>query len=153
MSQAQSQLTDAQKQLIMDLDDVAEHVGFEFEPRDPESFGTCGFAHIANVDGRSSFVQRAKSLADETSVTIVSRDSRVVSGRVAPVKIDYPGLELRLAPAHDGGYRLSINNVRDFQSGPAFQRMDVREELHRLVLQRLQKHGYLTDAYVSSRMD
>lgn len=154
MSQQQSQLTDAQEQLIGDLDDVAEHVAWEFEPVPPESYGTCGFAHIGNIDGRSSFVQRAKSLADDDRIDTVTRDRRnPVSGRVAPVRFEIGGLELRLAPAHDSGYRLSISNVQDFQSGPAFQLMDVREELHSLVLQRLQKHGYLTDAYVSSRMD
>lgn len=154
MSVQQSRLTEAQSEMIGDLDDVAEHVAWEFDPDEYQGISTIGFAHIKNIDGRSSFVQRAKALADNDAVGWVERDRRnPVSGRVAPVRIEVGGLELRLAPSHDSGYRLSVSNVSDFRSGPEHQRLDVRERLNRLVLQRLQYNGYCEDAWVSTRMD
>jgi hypothetical protein len=43
--------------------------------------------------------------------------------------------------------------VKKFKSGPEHQRLDVRERLNRLVLERLQYHGYCENAFVRSRMD
>lgn len=154
MEKAQSRLTDTQEQLIGELDDVAEHVAWEFDPDEYQGISTIGFAHIKGIDGRSSFVQRAKSLADTDAVSCVERDSRnPVSGRVAPVRIEIGSLELRLAPSHDSGYRLSVSNVSNYIIGPEHQRLDVRERLNRLVLERLQYHGYCEDARVYGRMD
>jgi hypothetical protein len=171
MSTARPGLTEAQTDLFETLDDVAEHVSWEFDPDEYQGISTIGFAHIKRIDGRSSFVQRAKALADSENlsgspqasdqrssdndaVEWVVRDRRnPVSGRVAPVKIEVGSLQLRLAPSHDSGYRLSVSNVSDFRSGPEHQRLDVRERLNRLVLNRLQYHGYCDDAWVSTRMD
>jgi len=171
MSMTRPGLTEAQTDLFETLDDVAEHVSWEFDPDEYQGISTIGFAHIKRIDGRSSFVQRAKALADNDAVGWVTRDRRnPVQGRVAPVKIEVGGLgrpsdsrstdeqgsvglELRLAPSHDSGYRLSVSNVSDFRSGPEHQRLDVRERLNRLVLNRLQYNGYCEDAWVSTRMD
>lgn len=154
MSTARPGLTEAQTDLFETLDDVAEHVSWEFDPDEYQGISTIGFAHIKRIDGRSSFVQRAKALADNDAVGWVTRDRRnPVQGRVAPVKIEVGGLELRLAPSHDSGYRLSVSNVSDFRGGPEHQRLDVRERLNRLVLNRLQYNGYCEDAWVSTRMD
>lgn len=156
MSLRQPQLTEAQDHLVSALDDAAEHVMWEWDQPDPHGIGTCGFAHITNIDGRSSFVQRAKSLADSDAVDWVSRDRRnPVRGRVAPIAIEIGSLELRLAPSHDSGYRLSVSNIAQLVGGPAHQRIDVREELHRLLLQRLRNEwGYFNErARVYSRMD
>lgn len=156
MSVQQSRLTEAQDHLVGALDDAAEHVMWEWDKPDPHGIGTCGFAHITNIDGRGSFVQRAKSLADNDAVEWVTRDRRnPVRGRVAPVAIEIGSLELRLAPDHDGGYRLSISNVAELVGGPAHQRLDVRRELHRLLLERLRgEWGYFNErTRVHGRMD
>lgn len=154
MTPTRGGMTEAQTGLFETLDGVAEHVSCEFEPDDYQGISTIGFAHITNIDGRSSFVQRAKSLADCDAGGRVERDARnPVAGRVKSVKIEVGGLELRLAPSHDSGYRLSVSNVSDFRDGPEHQRLDVRERLNRLMLQRLQYNGYCDDAWVSTRMD
>lgn len=137
--------TDAQSEFVGDLDDVAEHVAWEYNSDKYEGPGTCGFAHIGNIDGRSAFVKRVKSVADSGHEGI--QETR------RGYTISISGLDLGLTKNHDSGYRLSINNVSDFQPGPSFQRIDVRERLHQLVLERLRKHGYVQDARVKSRMD
>jgi hypothetical protein len=143
-----SSMTDAQEHLTAALDDMAEHVAWEFEPDQFDGISTIGFAHIHGIDGRSSFVQRAKSLADKETVGWVRRNRR------DNVIIEIGPLDLRLAPAHDGGYRLSITNINELRPGPEHQRLDVRERLHWLVLERLQyEWGYLDGARVKSRMD
>jgi hypothetical protein len=156
MVQTIGRLTDAQRNMINALNDASEHTMYEWDKPDPESYGTCGFAHIGNIDGRGSFVQRAKSLADTDSVSWVTRDRRnTVSGRVAPVSIEIGSLDLRLAPAHGGGYRLSISNVAELVGGPAHQRLAVRRELHRLLLERLRgEWGYFNErTRVCGRVD
>jgi hypothetical protein len=147
MDYQHSSVTEAQQHLIDALDDAAEHVMFEWDKPDPESYGTCGFSNIKNVDGRSSFVQRGKALAENDAVAWVTRDRRnPVRGRVAPIKIDIGAIELRLAPSHDSGYRLSVSNVSELVGGPAHQRLDVRRELHRLLLERLRGNwGYFSE--------
>lgn len=137
-------MTDAQTDLFETLDDVAEHVAWEFDPDEYTGISTIGFAHIGNIDGRSSFVQRVKSLADS--------DQPIVQENRRGYHIDAGGLGLMLNQGTDG-YRLSISNVSDFRSGPEHQRLDVRERLHRLALNRLKQNGYLNDAVVYSRMD
>lgn len=155
MRSQRSQLTDPQHNMLGTLDDVAEHVAHEYDPDEYRGISTIGFAKIESIDGRSSFVQRAKSLADNPNVTGVQRDQRMPAsnGRVAPIQISVGRPTLRLAPLHDSGYTLSITNVSDFQSGPEHQRLDVQERLHELVLQRLRYHGYCDDARVHARMD
>lgn len=143
MIEAQRQLTDAQEQMITDLDDVAEHVAYEFDPDEYRGISTIGFAHI-KVDGRCSFVQRVKSLA-ESNHGMVRQNRR-------GYHIDVGGLGLMLSDGTDG-YRLSVSNVSEIMGGPEHQRMDVRERLHDLVLERLRSHGYLENARRYSRMD
>lgn len=151
---AESSLTESQDDMIETLDDVAEHVAWEFEPDDYEGISTIGFAHI-KMDGRSSFVQRVKSLVMCDEIGWVKRSQRnpMRNGPNGPFVIEIGKLKLRLAPDHDSGYRLSITNVSDFRPGPEHQRMDVRERLHDLVLERLRYNGYCEDARRYSRMD
>lgn len=137
--------TDAQAEFVGDIDDVAEHVSWEYDSDKYDGPGTCGFAHIANIDGRSAFVKRVKSVAN-SGYKCVQENRR---GYI----ISVGGLEMSLTKNHDSGYRLSITNVSDFQPGPSFQRIDVRERLHGLVLERLNKYEYCQDARVKSRMD
>jgi hypothetical protein len=140
--------TDAQETLITDLADVTDHVAYEFDADEYEGVGTCGFAHVSGLNGNRSFVRRVKSAADNEAI------DHVEHGRNDGYRIDLGGLELSLRKdSYRGGYRLSIINVGDFRPGPEHQRMDVRERLHRLVLNRLQYHGYAGDARVRSRMD
>lgn len=139
-------LTETQTQMVADMDDVAEHVAWEFDADEYEGLSACGFAHITNIDGRSSFVKRIKSLADSRSPIVLHNERR------DEYDISVGGLELSLRNGHNG-YQLSVTNVQDFRPGPEFQRMDVRERLHSLVLGRLQYNGYLEGAWVKSRMD
>lgn len=142
-----SSLTEAQRELIGDLDDVSEHVAWEFDPDEYRGISTCGFAHVGNIDGRASFVRRVQSLAD-TGKSIVQH------GRNSGYRIQVGSLEMLLREdSYRGGYRLSIANVGAYINGPEYQRMDVRERLHGLVLERLQYNGYLSGARVYSRMD
>lgn len=167
MQQQQTEMTDAQAEMICDLDDVAEHVAWEFDPDEYRGVSTVGFAHIYGLNGNKSFVRRIKSLAGVSD--------HVTQTRRGEYEIEIGGLELRLAPSHDGGYRLSITDIGHYIDGPEYQRLDVRERLHSLVLHRLRSHGYfgtsrrdgadsvadsppenhanLTDARVHSRMD
>jgi len=62
MSTTRPGLTEAQSDLFETLDDVAEHVSWEFEPDDYQGISTIGFAHIKRIDGRSSFVQRLEQV-------------------------------------------------------------------------------------------
>lgn len=148
MSHQMQRLTDAQRELIGDLDDVAEHVAWEFDPDEYEGISTIGFASIVNVSGNGSFVRRVQSAASEGAIDSVEETPN------GGYRIECAGLELSVTrDTYRGGYSISIINVGDFRSGPEHQRMDVRERLHRLVLDRLQKHGYCMDARVTSRMD
>lgn len=146
MSVQQSRLTDAQEQMIGDLDDVAEHVAWEFDADEYDGFGACGFAHI-KMDGRCSFSQRVKSLAssDHPMVEKVERGPSAYE-----YQIHVGRLQMSL---NEAGNRLSITNVSDFRPGPEHQRIDVRIRLHELVLHRLQSHGYLDGARIYRRMD
>lgn len=139
--------TDAQQALITDLDDVAEHVAYEFDPDKYNGISTIGFAHIHGINGNGSFMSRVRLLAKSVS-TIVTEEPRS-SGYT----IEVGGLKLNVSKAHDGGYRMSVLNVKYFKGGPEFQRLDVRERLNRLVLNRLQYHGYCENAFIRSRMD
>lgn len=147
MTVQQSRLTDAQQELVSTLDDVAEHVAWEFDPEEYEGFSTCGFASIKNIDGRGSFVQRVKSLAESDHPAVTERERR------SDYVISVGGASLRLSPERDSGYRLSLTNVSDFRSGPEYQRLDVRRRLHELVLGRLQYNGYCDRGRVHGRMD
>lgn len=146
-----NQITEAQHELITDLDDVANHVAWEFEPDDYQGISTIGFAHISGVSGNGSFVRRVMSVADNQAIDYVEET------RNGGYRIELGGLELsvRHSPSTRGagGYRISVINVGDFRPGPEHQRLDVRERLNRLVLDRLQFHGYCQDAWVRSRMD
>jgi hypothetical protein len=146
MSLTADNLTEAQHELISDLDDVAEHMHWEFDPDEYEGVSTCGFAHVANVSGNGSFVRRVRSL-------VKSDDERFRERRSGGYEINLSGLGLTVTRAHDGGYRVSVTNVQSFRSGPEYQRLDVRKELHRLLKERLQYNGYIEDAFVRSRMD
>jgi len=144
-----TRLTDAQTELVADLDDVAEHVLYEFDPDEYDGVGTAGFAHIRGIDGRSSFVRRCSSLAESDSVDWIQ-----IPDRRDSIRIEIGGIQLSLTPNRDSGYRCSITNVSDIRPGPEHQRLDVRERLHRLLLDRLQYHGYLQrGVWVTSRMD
>lgn len=144
---AHEPLTDAQHEMIGALDDAADHVMYEWDQPDPNSVGTCGFAHIGNIDGRGSFVSRIKSLAD--------RGHRMVEETRRGYEIHAGSLDLSLTKdSHRGGYRLTISNIPELVGGPAHQRIDVRENLHRMLLHRLQvQWDMLHDASVTSRMD
>jgi hypothetical protein len=150
MSAQRQRLTDAQEHLVGALDDAAEHVMYEWDKPDPHGTGTCGFAHIGKIDGRSSFVQRSKSLADNDDVSWVTSSRR----NGITITIEVGALELSLRPSHRSGYRLSITNIAELVGGPAHQRLDVRKELHRLLLERLSgEWGYLDTARVYGRVD
>lgn len=143
-------LTDAQHRLVGALDDGAEHVAWEFDPDEWRGVSTCGFAHIHIPDGRCSFVQTLRGLADDPEFDwITSAEHR--SGH----SVEIGCLELTCNPASTkGGYRLSITNTRELCHGPSFQRMDVQQHLHELLLNRLQlEHDYLPDASVRTRID
>jgi len=146
MSIQRSGLTEAQSDLTETLDDVAEHVAWEFDPDEYDGFGSCGFAHI-QMDGRCSFAQRVKSLAssDHSMVEEVDRGPSATE-----YQIQVGGLQMVL---NEAGNRLSVTNVSDFRPGPEHQRLDVRIRLHELVLHRLQSHGYLDEARIYRRMD
>ena len=152
-------LTDAQTELVTDLDDVAEHVMYEFDPTEYDGIGTVGFAHIRGIDGRSSLVRRCASLVDSDRVDWITRDDchpgeTDQNSESAPLRIAIGGLQVRLAPNHDSGYRCTITNVSEIRPGPEHQRLDVRERLHRLLLDRLQYHGYLRrGVWITRRMD
>jgi len=140
-------LTDSQREILGDIDDVAEHVAFEFDPNQYAGIGTCGFAWISNIDGRCSFVRRCRSLADSDATDVVTFD------RNNNMVIDCGQLEMLLQTDYSGGYCLSVTNVRDIIGGPSHQRIDAREAINSLVKERLQYNGYIPDARVKSRMD
>ena len=142
-----SKYTENQRELIATLDDVSEHVNWEFDETEYQGASTIGFASIKNIDGRKSFVRSVKSAAENDDILYVQE------GRNDGYKIDVGGLEMSLSAGHKSGYRLSITNIGEFISGPAHQRLDVREDLHSLALQRLRKNGYLDNARIRSRMD
>jgi hypothetical protein len=145
MSQAANGLTDAQHELLGTLDDVAEHVHTEFDPSEYDGFSTAGFAHI-RISGNSSLYRSLVSLAR-------SDNPHVFHDQRGDMRVDVGGLNLSVLENHSGGYRLSIANVSDFRPGPEYQRLDVRERLHSLVLERLRYNGYAGEARVYSRMD
>lgn len=138
-------LTDAQYNLIVALDDTAEHVSWEFDENNYIGTSTAGFAHIGSIDGRCSFIQNVKSLSSIPEVDCVSESRNAYN-------IEVGNLELSIMNLSDG-YRVSVSNVRNYVSGPNYQRLDVQERLHRLVLNRLKSRGYLTDARVFTRID
>jgi len=139
-------VTEAQSELLTVLDDVSEHVHWEFDADSYDGFSTCGFAHIGNIDGRSSFVRRIDGLADSNDTRVTGRSDGSYNIRVA-------GLDLTLRADYDSGYRLTLNNVGEFVDGVEYQRLDVRERLHGLIRERLQYNGFIEDAHVRSRMD
>jgi hypothetical protein len=142
---ASSGLTEAQSDLIAALDDVSEHVAWEFDESEYRGISTCGFAHI-HFSGNSSLYRRLQSLAgsDHPDVEFDQRNDIVAQ---------VGGLELTVMESHDSGYRLSIRNVKDYISGPEYQRLDVRKRLHSLVLERLRYNGYADSARIYTRMD
>lgn len=147
--QRRPNLTDAQTRLLEALDDAAEHAHWEFDPDEYRGVSTVGFARIKGISGNGSFYRSLQSMAETDNPLVRERDRR--DGYL----IDVGGsLKLSVTSRYTGGYSMSITNVRDFIEGPEYQRLDVRERLHRLVLQRLQSDwGYLDDAYVVSRLD
>lgn len=142
-----SPMTDEQWDLIHTLDDVHEHVFFEFDRDDYQGPGTCGFANIRGIDGRGKLVRRLKSVAERGNQHVERvRDDRF--------QMHIGGLQLRLTPdQRSGGYRLSVTNIPEIMQGPEHQRIDVRKRLHQLVMERFQYNWYIPDAYVTSRMD
>ena len=143
---SRTSVTEAQSELLTVLDDVSEHVNWEFAANSYDGFSTCGFAHIGNIDGRSSFVRRIDGLAESNDTQVRSRSDGSYTIRVA-------GLDLSLRADYDSGYRLTLNNVGEFVDGVEYQRLDVRERLHELIRERLQYNAFIEDAHVRSRMD
>lgn len=144
----QSHLTEAQNEMLGVIGDAAEHVAWEFNESKYQGVSTCGFAHISGLNGNKSFVRRIKSMAGSDNINWVKEDRR------GDYRIDVGGLELRLSKdEYNGGYRLSITNVQDYISGPEYQRMDVRQRLHSLLLDRLKYHGYAQEARIMVRPD
>lgn len=142
---AESSLTEAQRDLIETLDDVSEHVAWEFNPDEYQGFSTAGFANI-HFSGNSSLYRLLTSLA-ASDCEHVERDAR------GNITASFGRLELSVYERHNSGYKLSIVNVRDYISGPEHQRLDARKRLHSLVLERLREHGYLDGARIYTRMD
>lgn len=149
MSQTYGGLTEAQHEMTGALDDANEHLHWEFDPDEYKGFSTCGFAHIRISDGRCSFVQMIRGLAKHPH-TLVQEDTRSHSG--PEYEWSFGDTRYSLRKGHDGGYRLNVSANHLFD-GPEYQRMDVQERIHRLVLERLRAHGYLNDAGIRSRMD
>lgn len=118
-------LTTAQKEMVGTLDDVAEHVAWEFEYDESEA-SVVGFAKISNIRGTGSFVRRVQSLAKSEDVDWIRKKEE------GEYYIEIGSLELSLGKSYDGGYELSVSNVRDFVSGTAYQRLDVRKKLNSL---------------------
>lgn len=140
-----TKLTDPQYNLIVALDDTSEHVSWEFESDEYNGPSTLGFAHIDNVDGRCSFIRNIKSMSALSRVDWITESNN-------RYMIEIGGLNLSVRNSNSG-YRISIDNVKDYVVGPEYQRLDVQERLHNLVLHRLQIHGYLKDARVYTKMD
>lgn len=151
MSGRNSTMTDAQSEMVGALDDVAEHVAWEFDPEQYSGPSTCGFARIRGLDGRKTFVKRVKTLAVAGAVG----NSIVRESRNGGYIIDVGSLQMRLGEdSYHGGYSLSVTNLADIMDGPEFQRIDVQEEVHRLVLNRLQLEWDMAhEARVTSRID
>lgn len=143
------ELTDTEHDMVAALDDTSEHVAHEFDPDDYVGMSTCGFASITNIDGRSSFVRRVKSLADTDLIDWVYQDQN------GSYRIEIGSLELSLSHSdYHGCYRLSIVNTTELCHGANYQRMDAQERLHDLVLERLRSEwSLLEDAYRTSRID
>lgn len=171
---SQPVLSDSAHDLRNAFDDVSEHLCFEYDSEQYSGISTIGFAHVAGIDGRKSFYTRLKELVaydDEPRVTedrrgdvqvkignsaegtarSASRSEVAVTETQEVSEIGKP--HFRISEAYDGGRRMSLTNVRDFQPGPEHQRLDVRERLHTLALNRFRYNGYLQDARVSSRVD
>lgn len=138
-------LSNEQWDLIGTLDDVSEHVFYELDLDDYRGPSTCGMASIKGIDGRSKLVRRAKSVADLRN--------RHVEHDGDGFQLTIGGLEMILKPGHESGYWLSVSNLPEITQSPDYQRLDLQERVHRLVLERFQYNGYLADAYVSSRID
>ena len=144
---SQPVLSDSAQDLRDTFDDVSEHLCFEYDSEHYTGIITIVFAHVAGIDGRKLFYTRLKELVAYDDEPRVTEDRR---GDIQ-VKIGKP--HFRISEAYDGGRRMSLTNVRDFQPGPEHQRLDVRERLHSLALNRFRYNGYLQDTRVSSRMD
>lgn len=145
--QSQSVLSDGAHDLLATFDDVDQHLAFEYDPEQYSGISTIGFAHIKGIDGRKSFYTRLKELAENSSIDQITTDRR------GDIQVDVGRASFRISEAYDGGRRMSLSNIRDFQPGPEHQRLDVRERLHSLALNRFRYNDYLGDARVSSRMD
>lgn len=139
------ELTDSQYDLIVALDDTAEHVSWEFDASNYQGPSTLGFAHIGDIDGRCSFIQNIKSLSSIPEVDCVSESRNAYTVEVGALELSIMDLS--------SGYRVSVSNVKDYISGPEYQRLDVQERLNELVLHRLQSRGYLRDSRVITRID
>lgn len=140
------ELTEAQRELETALKNTSKHVSENFDEHRYTGPSTIGFAHISNVNGNGSFVRSIQSLSRvKSNRTVVNENGRY--------RVEKNGLKLSVTKAHNGGYRVSVSNVREFIDGPEHQRLDVRERLNRLVLEKLQEQGYLEGSYISSRMD
>lgn len=148
----QQAITEAQEDLLFSVEGVYLKFNRNFDKSEYDGFAAAGFAHITAIDGRCSFVQRSKTLADNPKITEFRRTASR-SGRVSGVEIEAGCLRMTLKPAYDSGYRLSVSNIGELMEGPEFQRLDVREDIHSLVLEAFQNDGYLPDARVRSRMD
>lgn len=141
------QLTDAQHKLVGALDDTAEHVAWKFDQSEYEGPSTIGFASIDNINGRKSFVRSVQSASRSDSIDWIQER------RDKEYRIEIGHLEMDLSSSYSGGYSLKVLNISDIVEGPKHQRLDLREKIHSLVLNRLRTYGYLEDARIRSRMD
>lgn len=141
--------TEPQEHLFHALDDAIEHLHWEFDVSDYQGPSTCGMASIWGIDGRGSFVRRMDALASNDSAPQIERDRR------GHLRVDIGGVEFLLRKNNRAsGYRLSITDVAIPDLGANWQRMDVQERLHQLLLNRLQDEwDYLDRAMVTSRID
>jgi hypothetical protein len=138
----ENKLTDAQYNLIVALDDTSEHIAWEFNAEIVNSGpGTEGSAYIENIDGRCSFIQNLKSLADEPEIDFIT-----YSNESYHVKIG----KMKLLIQNTNGYTVKLDNVRDYVTGIEYKRVDVNKRLNQLVLQGLKSRGYLNDSVVTS---
>lgn len=138
-------LTDEQWDVTTSLDDAIQHCHFEIDPDQYRGVSTCGFASIADVDGRRKFMRRIKSNAEE--------DRHHYQGTRNGVSIEIGGWRITVhEDSYRGGYRVSISD-QTILHGPDIQRLDFQERLHREFLRRMQQNGYLEEARVTSRID
>jgi hypothetical protein len=137
----ENKLTDAQYNLIVALDDTSEHIAWEFNGFTHYGPGTEGSAYIENIDGRCSFIQNLKSLADEPEIDFITYSNGSYHVKVGKMK---------LLIQNNNGYTVKLDNVRDYVTGIEYKRVGVNKRLNQLVLQRLKSRGYLNDSVVTS---